>query len=238
MSLFFGNRLNHFKMDEAGDKGGGGGGTGGQGGGTDPAKEIADLKAGNAALLARLDALEKAGKKEEPPADPTLADKARKAAEDKDKAAANEKGMEAALRFTMGSKDWAKANEGLLPKTIIGIFEQADKENYASAVEKANAIKVDVIGEFFKVQANLDLLSPGQKTALEDFLKLTKNGKQEEAHRVYDMVFEPALEMLKKVKKAEHLSLGHSPQSDAEQAYKDKLIKGARKHYLGEKQNA
>lgn len=164
-----------------------------------------------------------------------LAEKARKERESIEAKAKEHGQVESALKFTMGSKDFVKENESYLPDSIKGIFEAAEKENYGSSIKKANAIKVGIITEFFNLQANLDLLTPGLKSALEDFKKLTKDGREEQAQRVYDMVFEPALDSMKRQKKAEQISKGHGTTTDVEQAYKERLMKGSRKHHLGEK---
>lgn len=246
--------------DEAGDGKGGGGGGGGQGGSgggagsggnagggnADQAKLIESLQKSNQDLLARLEKLE--GKGSGSGAgngsggaggqdDPSLADKARKQREDEERKAGESKQLEAALSFNLGAKDWQKNHASLLPKTIEGIFVQAEKENYGNAIEKANAIKVGIVSEFFAQQSNLDLLTPGMKTALEDFQKLTKNTKHERVTQLWDQVFEPALEMLRRTKKAEQLNRGLGAPTDVEEAYKQRLIKGSRTHYLGEKQN-
>lgn len=171
-----------------------------------------------------------------PPDDPSLADKVRKEQEAKDQASKREKSLEGAIGFVHASKDFLKSNSGLLPKTIEGVFAQADKEKYDSAVDKANAIKVEIVKEFFSVQANLDLLTQTQKNEVEDFLKLTKNGKQDRIESMYSMVFEPTLETLRKVEKAKQLQIDPKNQSDAEKALTDKMLKAAKKHYLGDKE--
>ncbi len=198
----------------------------------DYAKEIADLKAQNIAFQTEL---KKLTTKPPPETDPELIEKARKQKAEDDKKVGDNKAMESALKFGMKAPEWLKTNETLLPKDVKDIFTAADKENYATAVEKDAAIKAGIVQSFFSVQANLDLLTPGLKTNLEDFLKLTKNGKQEKAQQVYDNVFEPAFEMLRRVKKAEALNKGYGDDGDDETQYKNKLIAGSKKHYLGEK---
>lgn len=222
-------------MDKAADDKGGGGGAP-----PDSAKELADLKAKNDALEARLAKIEAAGK---PPADDkdkkddlTLEEKARKEREAKDKASGDSKSLEAALTFNLSAKDWLKNNASLLPENVPAIFEQAEKEKYDNAIEKANAIKVSVISEFFAKQANLDQLTGPQKTALAQFQELTKNVKQERVQQIYESIFEPVLETIRKVKKAEALQKGLADPSDAQDAYKKKLMMGSRKFHLGEKQ--
>lgn len=234
-------------MDEAGGgKGGGGSGTGGEGGKgagggeTDHKKEIGELRTANEALMKRLEALEGKKKTENNPADdPDLAQKAEKDRLAKEKQASDQKAIEAALKFSLGAKDWLKSNESLLPKSVASIFEQAENEKYASAIEKDGSIKSALIQEFFKVQANLDLLTDSQKSALDEFLSLTKNAKQEQAQKVYAVIFEPTFEMLKRIKKAEQLRQdGHSTATDSDEKYKDRMVMLSRKHYLGEKANA
>lgn len=196
--------------------------------------DISALQKQNEALLARLDALEK---RNAPPKDedPDLAEKARLALMDSEKKAVYEKSLESALNFNLSSKDFLKQNQSLVPKTIEGVFTQAEKEKYDSSIEKANAIKAGIVSEFFAVQSNLDLLTPSQKNQLEEFLKLTKNGKQERVENVYSMIFEPALETLRKIERAKQVATGVKDQTDTDKALADRMMKLSRKHYLGEK---
>ena len=214
-------------------------------------EEIAAMQAENAKLKSDLEAAKKPPTPPTPPApnppapptppkpedDPSLADKVRAEREAAEKKQGESKLLENAMRFNMGGAEWLKTNASLLPKNIPDLFKQAEKENYGSEIEKANAIKVGIVSEFFAQQSNLDLLTPGLKTALEDFLKLTKTVKHERASAIWDSVLEPALEMLKRTTKAAQLNRGLGTPTDAEQAYKDRLMKGSRKHYLGEKEN-
>lgn len=178
---------------------------------------------------------EKAHKKPDPE-DPSLADKARLEREAADKKTKYEKSLGGALKFNMGGRDFLKNNEGLLPKTIEGIFNAADKETYDSEVDKANEIKVGVVSEFFAVQANMDQLTGAQKVELEDFLKLTKNVKKERIETVFSMIFEPTLENIRKVEKAKQIGAGSKDQSSAEKMLADKMMKQSKAHYLGDKQ--
>ncbi len=208
--------------------------------GGDPVKVTAYHKAQtekNAALMKEIDDLKKANTV--PPAkkdDPSLADKARLERETNEKKTKYERSLESALNFTIASPTFLKDNVGLLPKTVEGIFVAAEKEKYDSAVDKSNAIKVGVVSEFFAVQANHDLLTGAQKVELEDFLKLTKNGKTERVENVYAMIFEPTLETLRKVEKAKQVSSGSKDQSTAEKQLADKMMKASKKHYLGDKE--
>jgi hypothetical protein len=192
-----------------------------------------DLKSENEALRKELEALK--AKPAPKPDDESLADQARRKREEDDKKIGDSKKMENALRFSLGADTWLQNNQSLLPKSIPGIFEAAKKEVYASESEKVAAIKSGIVTEFFSEQANLDLLTESQKNALDEFRKLTNTVKQERAGQLYDSVFEPTFEMLKKLKKAQQLANGINTPTDAEAKYKDKLMKGSRNHYLGEK---
>lgn len=207
---------------------------------TDIDKQLADLKADNEKFKAlaetsriELEKFRSASPKEE---DPSLADKARKEREVNEGKQKYEKSLEAALNFNIQGKAFSKLNEGLIPKSVEGIFVQAEKEKYDSAIDKANAIKTGVVSEFFAVQANHDLLTSSQKVELEEFLKLTKNGKQERIETVYAMIFEPTLETLRKIEKAKQVNSGHKSQSDVEKQLTDRMMKQSKKHYLGDKE--
>lgn len=222
-----------------GQGGSGGAGSGGNAGGgnADLAKTVEALQKSNEALLARLEKMEKgAGGGSDDPDLRAKAEAERKAKEQKD---AEAKSLEQAIRFNLGARDWLKTNGSLLPKDVEGILNAADKETYGSAIEKDSAIKSGVVQAFFSVQSNLDLLTPSQKSAIEEFLKLTKTGKQEKAQQMYESIFEPTFEMLKRIKKAEQLGqAGHSTSTDADVAYRDRMMKLSKKHYLGEKADA
>ena len=204
-------------------------------------EEIAAMQAENAKLRTDMEALRNTPPPAPPappapkPDDPSLADKARKEREDLEKKGKYEKSLGGALRFNMGGAEFVKSNAGLLPKTIEGIFSAAEKETYDSEVDKANAIKVGVVSEFFAVQANMDLLTGSQKVELDDFLKLTKNVKQERIESIYAMIFEPTLETLRKVEKAKQINSGGKDQSNAEKMLADRMMKQSKKHYLGDK---
>lgn len=198
-----------------------------------PAAPAADPMALIAQLQAEIAAL-KAGPNP-PAADPELHDRARKTREDQDRDSSRTKQLEQAITFNLKAQDFVKSNASLLPKEAADIFAQAERETFNDAIEKDSAIKSGLIQSFFAVQANVDLLTSGQKASLDEYLKLTKTGKQDRAQQLYDMVFEPAFEMLKRTKRAEALSRGHGSASDVDQAYKERVMNASRKHYLGEK---
>lgn len=223
--------------DEGGGSGGAGDGNKGDQGGKgdeDPASVIALLRAENERLKA---SIKPPGDGKPPKDDTELHERARREREASDKDQDKTRRLEEALKFNMRAPEFLKQNESLLPKDVADIFKQADKEKFGDAIEKDSAIKSGLIQSFFAVQANVDLLTPGQKASLDDYLKLTKTGKQDKAQAIYDMVFEPAFETLKRVKRAEALGKGYGGSSDAEAAYKTKLMNLSRKHYLGEKSN-
>jgi len=198
-----------------------------------PNPEMETLKTQNADLIKRLEALETKGKP--PVEDEDLASKAKKDRESKDGMVKHERSLEGALNFNIAGKDFVKLNQSLIPKTIESVFAQAEKEKYDNAIDKANAIKSGIVSEFFAVQANHDLLTSSQKIQLDEFLKLTKNGKQDRIENIYSMIFEPTLETLRKVEKAKQVNLGGKDQTDDEKAYLDRMNKMSLKRYLGDK---
>lgn len=204
------------------------------GGGTDLAAIVQGLKESNDRLMKEMAELKGA----KPNQDKSLNDRVEEDRNNKAKKDSDNKALEQALTFTLKSHDFLKENESILPKEMGEIFKAAEKESYDSAVDKSNAIKAAMIQSFFKVQANIDILTPNQKTNLEDYLKLTKNGKEERAQLLFDNVFEPALLMVKSVKKAEEISRaknGFGSSSSQDQAYKEKMMNLSKSHYLGEK---
>lgn len=164
-----------------------------------------------------------------------LATKARKEREAKEKDAANQSNLEKALKFNLGGAEFMKNNAALLPASVGTIFEAAEKENYGNATEKASAIKVGIISEFFALEENMSHLTGPQKLKVEEFKKLTKTDKQERAGVIWDEIFEPTFETIKKVKRAQQIAAGQKDQSDGEKALADRMAKMSRKHYLGEK---
>lgn len=157
---------------------------------------------------------------------------------EKEEKQAEAKNLEAALTFNLTSKSFIEENQSILPKDMVDIFTAADKEKYDSAVDKANATKSALIKSFFDVQENLDLLTKTQKTNIEDYFKLTVKARQARANDIFENIFEPALATVKNIKKAEEVAkakAGVFDPSEVDAAYKDKIMKGSKSHYLGEK---
>lgn len=252
--MFFGNVIhrNRILLAPEGD------GKGGGGGGDDVKKEIEALKEQNKKLTEQFEKLSK-GKKskhkneeqddesddddeeEEEDEEEELHTKVKKNKSKKDQEKTDSAALESALRFDLQSAEFIKNNESVLPKDVADIFEVSKKENYKSPVQKASAIKSAIIQTFFKLQTNVDSLTSNQKNSLDDYLKLTKDGKEERAQQVFENILEPTLEMLKRVKKAEEVAKaksGHANQSDATKAHNERMMKLSRKHYLGEKSDA
>lgn len=222
-------------MDKANDDNGGGGGGADdddKNDDDDSGNDLAELKAQNAKLMERIEKLEASGRKSEED-DDDLNTKAKRDREAKEKNSNDAKALEKAIEFNYGVKDWIEKNKSLLPKDISDLYDTHSKEKYDSAVDKDRALKAGIVKSFFEQQANLDLLTSAQKNQLEDYLKLTNTGRQEKAQHIYDMVFEPAFEMLKRTKKAEALRQGHGDGSD--DGYKERLMGLSKQHYLGEK---
>jgi len=157
---------------------------------------------------------------------------------DKEQTSLREKQMEGALKFNLSSDKFIKEYESILPKDISEIFAAAAKEKYDSQIDQANATKASLMKSFFSQQVNLDVLTENQKAAVEDFLKLSATARQEKSAELYSGVFEPVLEMLKRVKKAEQVAKANNGQvdsNDSDKAFKDRMIKGSHAHYLGVK---
>lgn len=171
--------------------------------------------------------------------DSTLSDKVKLDRDKKDKDLSDSKALEAALTFTLTAHEYIKNNESVLPKNIADIVKAADKESYDSAIQKSNAIKDAIIQEFFNQQSNLDMLTASQKSDLAEFQKLTKNGREAKSPEIYKNIFEPTVDSIKRVKKAEELSKsknGYGGDTDQDQAYKDKLTSMANKKFFRGKQ--
>jgi hypothetical protein len=203
-------------------------------------QELADLKAKASKVDDLSKEIETLKSKPAPKAEDEtdLTDKVAKEKKEKEQKSSDTKKLETALIFTLNSDKFIKEHESILPKDMADIFEVASKEKYDSPIEKASAIKSALISSFFKVQANLDSLTASHKQAIEDFEKLTKRGREEKASEIYSNIFEPALGMIKQIKKAEELvraKSGYADPSEIDAAYKEKLIRGSRAHYLGEK---
>lgn len=168
---------------------------------------------------------------------PESLQKARDKQREEEDAAAKTREIEGVVAFNHGISDFVKSNSDLLPSEISAALDVALKEKYDTAADKSRAIQEVIVHSFFQVQANMDLLTPAQKRELEDYQKLTKNGRAEKAAQVYQNVFEPALAQLRAVKKAEELARGRSGisyGSDSDRAYKEKIMAISRKHYFRE----
>jgi len=216
------------RMKPAGDGDGGGGGDDGKPDAAALAKENADLKA-------RLADLEKKTK-EKPDPDQDLNEKARLQREQDAKRNTDSSALEAAVEFNLSGKNFLKEHESILPPEVADIFAQAEAEkNWGSHVAKASAIKDGIIKEFFKIQSNLDLLTATQKNSVENYLRLTKTGREEKAQSVFENILEPTLAAMKREKKAAEVNRQKSGGgTDADRAYREKMVSGSRKHYLRE----
>lgn len=194
------------------------------------AKELANLKK-------EKEDRENQDKEKDKEKNSTLHDKVNRDRLDQDKKQSESKQIEAALTFTLSSADFLKQHEAILVKGASDIFKAADKEKYDSPIDKANAIKVGLIDLHFSQQYNVDFLNEDQKSDLADYQKLTKNGKEEKANEIYKNVFKPAIDIMKRVKKAEELGKskqGLGGDTDADQALKDKMISlGQKKFFRG-----
>jgi hypothetical protein len=197
--------------------------------GQDLASEVAALKATIAELMS--------AKKE----DKSILEKVRSDRETKEKEDQSHQELERALTFTLSTKEFYKNNQAVLPTEVLDIIDKTEKEKFDTPLQKSRTIKSAIMESFFSVQSNLDLLTPSHKKTVEDFFKLSKNGRESKSDQLFDNVFEPTVEMLKRVKKAEEVAKaksGYGSSTDAESAYKNKMIDLAKKRYLRERANA
>lgn len=223
--LFWGLNLNMYVDPPAA-----GGGTGTP----PPADPAAAMLAEMTAMKAEIAAL-KAAKTPEPlkTPDPSLADKVEADRLAKEKLTESSAAIERNVAFNFGVKRFVEDHKAFLPENVVAIIDLAEKEKYDSVGQKAAELRVEIMEAFFKVQSNVDTLTGAQKRNLADFQKLTKDGKRQESEKVYESVFEPALEMVKRVKKAEELNLaarGYATTAAGPLgAYKQKLLEAAKR---------
>lgn len=233
--------LNYFSpayADDAGSGAGSGSGTSGGAGGETLDQKLAAALKREEEYKAEIERMKKGDKKDPPKDDDDLIKKVAKDKETNEEIAKQTKEIERALGFNMRIDMFVKENKDLLPAEVSAIVAQANKETYDSAAAKAGAMKSAIIQSYFAVQANLDSITPAQKVALDDYLKLTKTGKEQRAADIYENIFEPALETVRRVKKAEEVSRsrsGFGVNTETNTAYKDRLVAISRRTHLGEK---
>lgn len=169
--------------------------------------------------------------------DGDLRSKVKKEKEAEENRKLESKRIESALKFNLSINAFVKEHEDILPSELNEILKAAEREKYDSAIERANVVKKHLIEAFFEIQSNLDLLTSNQKQQLDDYLKLTKNGKEQKAEFIFENIFEPAIESLKRIKKVEEVGKanpGFASGTKVENAYKEKLMNISKKAHLGE----
>lgn len=142
--------------------------------------------------------------------------------------------LEEAIAYKYSLDEFVKKNEDILPSQVAELVKAAKSETYNNAVSEAAAIKKAILDSFFSIQSNVDLLTESQKRQLDDYKKLTKEAKESQAPVLYTNLFEPSLQMLRRLKTAEELNRSREgiPTSNAEAAYKRKLIEAAERKYI------
>src|SRR6478752_7591702 len=136
------------------------------------------------ALIAKIAELEKkiaGGSSQEA----SLNEKVKREREDQERKQSETKALESAFLFNHSALDFVKQNESVLPEDISALIEASNKERYESSIQKANATKAAIIQSVFSQQANYDFLTETQKSIVADYLKLTKNGKEEKADHMW-----------------------------------------------------
>jgi hypothetical protein len=192
-------------------------------------KAIADMQKTIADLQAKLEA-----KKQDDKSDPILS-KIKQETDDKEKEAKKQKDTEAAVAFSLMGDLFQKENKDILPSETSKIFEAAKNEKYENKIQQSNAIKSALVQSFFRLQDNVDMLTDNQKEKLQDFLKLTKDAKEQDAAFIYSEIMEPTLLTLKRIKKAEQIAkinANGGEISDEMKAYEKKLSENSEKHFF------
>lgn len=206
-------------------------------------EEIAAMQAENARLKEENGKLKQPSEKPSPskdeekkPKDESLNDKVDRENREKADRESSGKKLEAALRFDLNSDKFISDHKALLPKNAPDLFAAAAKETYDSVVEKVNATKSAVIQSFFREQANLEMTTASQREAIEEYLKGSKKAKEDEADHIWRNVFEPVLEMIKRLRKAEEVNRANNGMgNDSHNEQLRKMEEASRKKYLGEK---
>lgn len=162
-----------------------------------------------------------------------LRKKVQKEREDREKSEADAKVIEQVVAFNLGLDGFVERNKDLLPSEIPDIVRAASAERYETAAEKAAAVKRAIIESYFAVQANVDCLTETQKRELDDYQRLTVKGRTDRAAVIYSTLFEPTLEMNRRIRKAEELARGSRgvPANSAVAEYHKKLIEASNRKY-------
>ncbi len=243
-----------------GDKGAGGGGGGTGAGGTGAGAGAGGTGTGdaNSAILAELKAMREENKAMKTeieglkkggsgaggggPDDKSLTERVEAERKLREKNKQETDKIERDISYNLGVRKFVEDHKAHLSENILDLMTEADKQKFENHAEKASTLRTEIIESFFKVQANVDILTPAQKRNLADFQKLTKDGKRQESEKVYESVFEPALEMVKRVKKAEELNLAARGFATAQggplAVYEQKLYEAAQRNIFNKQKKA
>lgn len=203
------------------------------------AEQYAALREENEKIKAKMEEFEKRFGPKDPPEKPDLITQQQKEKETAEEKAKETKTLTEAIKFNMAIDDFVKTNEKLLPPEIADIVKLSNKEKYDSEQAKSNALKASIIQSFFKVQANIDVLTNSQRSTIDYYLTLTKNGKEEKAAEIYENILEPRLHVMREIKKAQEVSLankGYGQPTAEHDSYKARLLKASRETHLGIKE--
>jgi hypothetical protein len=167
-----------------------------------------------------------------------LSSKAKKNRREREKNETSARKVEGAVIFNTTVGDFIKNNSDILPSDIPEILEVAKREKYDSQSDQATALKLAIIKSFFSQKDNVDVLTASQKRTLEEFNNLTKNAKEEKSESIYENLFEPALEAMRRVRKAEEAGKARKfgTSSSVESDYQNRMIAAAKLKHLGVKE--
>lgn len=123
------------------------------------------------------------------------------------KAAAERKALEeqisAATLFNDKFDTFLKEYAGILPEDVNELPKAASETDYPDKIKRANALKSSLVTSFFKEEANKKLLSESQNARLKAWLTLGKDARAEEAHSIYESIFEPTINHARSIRQAQ-----------------------------------
>lgn len=162
----------------------------------DPNKALLDMIKAVQADLAAL----KGGKQNED--DPLLDKISKQKKQDTDQKALAARIASATL-FNDKLETFLKEYAGILPEDVNELPKTASEVDYPDAIQRANALKSSLVTSFFKEEANKKYLSESQNAKLKSWLALGKDARAEEAHQIYESIFEPAVNHARSVRQAQ-----------------------------------
>ncbi|MDR0485694.1 MAG: hypothetical protein LBH29_03090 [Elusimicrobiota bacterium] len=207
-------------------------------------EEIKALQETNEKLTKELEALKQhtAGQQTLPnilpppaanPPSPSLEEQAKANAEEKAKIEAASKKIEETLKFNMDIKRFVEENAAIVGEEIQSIISLSENVKYATALEKANELRSNILSSFFKRQEHIEaLVIDKYKAKAAEFLELAAVVKNQRSAEFWDL-FELAVENIKlKEKQEELLKKTNGQATDKKTNEHNKKFFDARSYYI------